>query len=210
MPQLCPLCHERGEIFYENKEQLFYNCSNCYGIFRAQESRLDPALEKRRYELHNNDIDDVKYQNFVSPITTAILRNNSSQHFGLDFGAGTGPVISKVLNDNQYKIDQYDPYFHNKISLLGKKYDYIVCCEVMEHFYDPEKEFDLLHKLLLPKGALYCMTELYNDSIEFSTWYYKNDPTHVFLYRKETLDWIKFKFCFAKVSIENRLIILFK
>ena len=210
MPQRCPLCHENGEIFYQNKEQLFYNCINCYGIFMARESRLGPALEKQRYELHNNDINDAKYQNFVTPITAAILRNNTTQHSGLDFGAGTGPVISKVLKDNHYKIEMYDPFFHNKTSLLNKKYDYIACCEVMEHFYNPEKEFEMLHNLLLPKGVLYCMTELYKDTIDFSTWHYKNDPTHVFLYRKETLDWIKSKFGFRKVHIENRLIKLFK
>ena len=71
----------------------------------------------------------------------SLLWDFTSKHTGLDFGAGTGPVISKVLKDNEYKIKQFDPFFHNYPELLKEKYDYIVCCEVMEHFYDPAKEF---------------------------------------------------------------------
>jgi len=55
-------------------------------------------------------------------------------------------------------------------------------------------------------AKLYCMTELYDESIDFSTWYYKNDPTHVFFYQLETLQWIKQEFNFIDVSVKNRLI----
>jgi hypothetical protein len=50
------------------------------------------------------------------------------------------------------------------------------------------------------------MTHLYDPSIEFNSWYYKNDPTHVFIYQKETIEWIKQRFNFSSVAIEGRLI----
>ncbi|MCK4538896.1 MAG: methyltransferase domain-containing protein [Candidatus Krumholzibacteria bacterium] len=206
MTDLCPLCKSPGAVFYRNDKQLYYHCDNCFGIFLDETLRLDREAEKARYREHNNDIDDKKYQKFVSPISSAIMRDFSSGDRGLDFGAGTGPVISRILKDNQFLIEQYDPFFHDYPDRLNEKYDYIACCEVVEHFHDPHKEFKLLKKLLLPEGKLYCMTELYNESIDFSNWYYKNDPTHVFFYQKKTIHWIKEKFEFRDVTIEGRLI----
>jgi len=209
MSQQCPLCTAPSHIFYENKNQLFYQCDNCEGIFINKNLRLKSKEEKTRYETHNNDVFDERYQKFVSPITKAILDNFSEDNSGLDFGAGTGPVISKILKDNNFNIKQYDPFFHKNPELLVQKYDYIACCEVIEHFYDPTKEFALLKKLLIKGGRLYCMTELYDQNIDFSKWYYKNDPTHVFIYHKRTIDWINNKFGFSNVKINGRLITFF-
>ena len=146
------------------------------------------------------------YQKFVSPITSAILRDYSQNDKGLDFGAGTGPVVSKILNDNKYSINQYDPFFHNYPDLLEKKYNYIACCEVIEHLYHPKKEFLMLKNLLAQGGRLYIMTSLYDDSINFKTWNYKDDCTHVFIYQKETLLWIKEELGFSTLTIAGRLI----
>ena len=202
----CPLCQSQSVVFYQQIKQLFLQCTNCKGIFVDQS--LLPSLleEKTRYETHNNDVNDLGYQKFVSPITSAIIANHNENDIGLDFGAGTGPVISKVLGDNNYQIKQYDPIFFKSPDLLETKYNYIACCEVIEHFHSPLIEFKLLKSLLKPVGKLYCMTHLYDEKIDFSNWYYKNDPTHVFIYQIETLDWIKSRFKFRIVIVDNRLI----
>ena len=155
---------------------------------------------------HNNDVDDIGYQQFVSPITSAVMNDYSSEHKGLDFGAGTGPVISKVLTDNQFNIKAYDPFFHNHSQLLNETYDFIACCEVIEHFYAPSKEFSLLKSLLKPNGRLYCMTDIYHENIDFHDWYYKNDPTHVFFYQQQSFVYIKEEYGFSDVFIDGRLI----
>ncbi len=170
---------------------------------------LSQGKEKEHYDLHQNDINDHAYQNFVSPIVNGVLETYSSTHKGLDFGAGSGPVITHLLVNNEYDIVAYDPYFCSDKKLLEKRYDYIVCCEVMEHFYNPAKEFGLLKSLLLPNGTLYCKTKLYNPTINFTTWWYKNDPTHVFFYSNNTLLWIKNQYKFESVTI-NDAIITFK
>lgn len=168
--------------------------------------RPDLKEEKMRYEEHINDTENTGYQNFVSPITKSVLANFSPENKGLDFGAGTGPVISKILNNNNFSIVQYDPFFYNNPKLLNNTYDYIVCCEVMEHFYHPKKEFELLKELLQPNGKLYCMTDLWDESIDFHKWYYKNDLTHVFIYHKKTIEWIKRNIGFSEVTVKDRLI----
>jgi hypothetical protein len=203
----CPLCKsESNELIYTNKRR-FFQCQNCFAIFNDPDSRLTESEEKKHYSQHNNDVEDKGYQKFVSPITSAILNNFTTNDTGLDFGAGTGPVISKILKDNAFSIEQYDPFFHNHPHLLDKKYNYIACCEVIEHFHDPKKEFDLLRKLLHDNGKLYCMTDIYDESIDFEKWYYKNDPTHVFLYHRKTIQWIKEEYGFSDVTIEGRMII---
>ncbi|MFC1565999.1 class I SAM-dependent methyltransferase [Candidatus Neomarinimicrobiota bacterium] len=193
-------------VFYKSKKQLYHQCNNCCGIFVDKKLIPDRETEILRYKKHHNDIENEGYQKFVSPITSAILRDFNQKHKGLDFGAGTGPIISKILKDNDFQIMQYDPFFHNHQHLLEEKYDYIAACEVIEHFHDPKKEFSLLKKLLLQNGKLYCMTNMYSESIDFHNWDYKNDLTHVFIYHKQTIHWIKEEFGFLDVTIKDRLI----
>lgn len=206
----CPLCTNSGTVFYTFNTSLYFQCTNCSGIYMDEKLRPDQKEEKIRYEEHFNDVENLGYQNFVSPITNAVLENFNKSDKGLDFGSGTGPVISKILNDNDYSIVQYDPFFHNFPEILSDRYNYIVCCEVMEHFYHPKKEFELLYQLLLPHGKLYCMTDLWDETIDFHQWYYKNDQTHVFIYTKETVQWIQKNLGFTKVIIDGRLLTFYK
>lgn len=206
MTHICPLCKNNAQSYYQDKDINYYRCKICDAVFEDENHRPQSSAEKLRYEIHENDVEDLNYQKFVSPITSSVLKDFTSYSKGLDFGAGTGPVISKVLNDNGYTITEYDPYFHNYPERLQQKYDYVTSSEVIEHFYDPYKEFKLLKGLLKPKAKLYCMTDIYDDSIDFGSWYYKNDPTHVFFYTKKTFEWIKNEFGFLDVKVDRRLI----
>ena len=210
MKNLCPLCQSRGKQFYSFKTRLYNKCIHCKGIFVDRSLVPDPDAEKKRYLEHINDVEDSGYQKFVLPITSAILKQYTPAHKGLDFGAGTGPVISKLLKDKDYTVQLYDPFFHKNTELLKNTYDYIVCCEVIEHFHHPFDEFQLLKKLLKTKGKLFCMTNIYNQNIDFHTWHYKNDPTHVFIYQKPTLYWIQKEVGFSDLSIDDRLIVFQK
>lgn len=207
MPQTCPLCKQKASHFYTHKNRIFHQCNNCRGVFLEPTFFISSNEEEKRYRQHNNDVEDSNYQKFVSPITSAILNDFSVGDMGLDFGAGTGPVISKVLNDSGFEIVQYDPFFHQNPEPLKQTYDYIACCEVMEHFHNPYKEFKLLKGLLKPNGKLYCMTNIYNKSIDFDAWYYKNDPTHVFMYQEETIHYLANEFNFSNVEITGGLIV---
>ena len=139
MKAKCPLCLSLSDIFFQG-DSSYYRCENCHGIFQSKSDNINKESEKKVYEQHQNDVNDKGYQKFVSPITDTILKDFTKNSKGLDFGAGTGPVLSKVLQDNDYFIKQYDPYFHDYPKLLEEKYDYIGSCEVIEHFYNPYKE----------------------------------------------------------------------
>ena len=205
--QNCPLCNSFSTLFCEKPKHLFYKCTNCEGIFRPKHTFLTAEAEKEHYEKHNNDVFDERYQAFVSPIVNAVLHDFSPEAKGLDFGSGTGPVIAKMLTDKGYQVQNYDLFFANEPSLLQEKYDYVSCCEVMEHFHHPYQEFELLKNLLLPNGKLYCKTAVYYHQKPFENWYYKDDFTHVFIYQPKTLEWIKSEFHFSNLIIKEKLIV---
>jgi SAM-dependent methyltransferase len=209
---LCPLCEHQADLFCKigQKGRFYYKCSNCQSVFLIPEKYVDHSSEKARYEEHNNDVEDSRYQKFVSPITVAIQNQFSINAKGLDYGCGTGPVASFVLERAGFReVALYDPFFQPNEGNLSKTYDYIICCEVMEHFYDPKEEFSRLRSLLKPLGKLFCKTSILKSKSspeEFSNWWYNNDPTHVFFYTVETLEYISKHFGFKEVKIETKLI----
>ncbi len=206
----CSLCSETLNHFSESRKKTYLICENCGGIQMDSKNFISREKEKARYELHNNDTSDLKYQAFVTPIVDYISDNFKPNDKGLDFGAGTGPVITELLMKHNYSINLYDPLFWDNKEVLNHKYDYIFACEVIEHFHNPKREFDLLYSLLKPQGQLIIMTYLYNDSIDFSNWFYKNDETHVFFYTKKTLNYLKSFYKYQELLVDQRLIVLKK
>ena len=206
----CGLCGSETTVFSTIKKRIYYHCNHCDGISLHQDFFLSKEQEKERYQAHNNDLADPGYQNFVSPIVHAVVQDYKKTDTGLDFGSGSAPIVASMLQEKTYNITTYDPFFDPKTHVLDNTYNYITCCEVMEHFYYPKKEFALLYSLLKEKGSLYCKTYLYDPSIDFDTWWYKNDNTHVFFYTKKTLDWIKNHFNFSQVNSTATLIVFKK
>ncbi|PVW14599.1 methyltransferase domain-containing protein [Marixanthomonas spongiae] len=205
---ICPLCKNGANtVYHKGKQGLFYRCNTCGIIHKATTDYPSKVSEKARYLTHNNDVTDTRYQNFVSPIVNSVVTDFPPTAKGLDFGAGTGPVITKMLSGKGYAVTLYDTFFHPNKQALQHSYNFIVCCEVMEHFHHPNKEFLLLKKLLKPRGKLYCMTELFSSEINFGKWYYKNDETHVVFYSEKTTKWMQRFFNFSEVKIDGRLIV---
>lgn len=205
MSESCRLCGSEAQFFYEDTQK-YFRCPKCKSVFVAKADLPNQESEIERYELHTTEIDE-GYKKFVSPITKSIVNDFSKDAKGLDFGCGRSRVIATVLNEKHYKIENYDPFFANNPELLKAKYNYISSCEVIEHFYEPHKEFSLLRSLLTQDAKLYLMTDIYDDSIDFASWYYKNDPTHVFFYTKESLEWIAKEFGINITKCDQRLII---
>jgi SAM-dependent methyltransferase len=204
----CTLCETPLENQIDDK---FMFCQNCNSYIMHKNFWLQDQEEKARYDLHNNDIMDLGYINFVSPITNAILNDFAPSHFGLDYGCGPGPAITHVLRQSGYTVQLYDPYFHPDLDYLNLTYDYIFSCEVFEHFYKPKQEIEKLIGLLKPGGKLYIMTHLFDVQIhDFPNWYYKKDPTHVFIYTEQTMRFIAQHYQLVLEKIEGRLIVFGK
>lgn len=210
MSNPCRLCSGKTASFFKEVNREFVVCKTCEGIQLLPEYFISAKAEEDRYLTHNNDVEDVRYQNFVSPITSGVYKDFTTKNIGLDYGCGTGPVAATELEKKGYTVKLYDPFFYPDPAVLKKTYDFIICCEVMEHFYQPKQEFSKLSELLIPGGKIYCKTSLYSEEIDFKTWYYKNDPTHVFFYTEKSLKWIMENFKFSKVEVFPKLIVFNK
>lgn len=200
--EICRLCGNKSLPFYKAE---FYQCSSCNGISRNSSSLPSPEKEKLRYDQHKNSPDD-GYSDFISPLLNYVRRNISKEKKGLDFGCGPKSILTQTLSESHYLIEKYDPFYENNLSLLQQKFDFIAACEVVEHFHHPAMEFRKLKAMLLNKGELLLMTHLFDHSINFDKWYYKNDFTHVFFYTKESFEWIKNHYNFSELEINGRFI----
>lgn len=208
--EVCRLCHHEMAYFSTTRKRDYYRCPQCDSIQLKSSYILNQSNEKARYDTHQNDVHDPRYQAFVSPITNYILSSYSSKEKGLDFGAGPGPVIATQLKEKQYNITLFDPYYHNNQVALNRLYDYIFACEVIEHFNEPLETFRTLDRITKTNGDWVFMTWIYEDTIDFSSWQYKNDETHVIFYSKKTLEYLKSKFAFQSLIIKDRLVIFKK
>ncbi len=203
----CSLCFGKAEYFFADKKRSYARCVSCCAVLVPSEYFISEAAEKARYDFHNNDSKNEGYLKYIQPIVSEVLNSYSPAALGLDFGSGPNSGVSFLLKNAGFMVDSYDPFFDNNQSKLQQKYDYVIACEVIEHFKQPAKEFELLSSLLKPNGKLILMTRIFTHEIDFSAWFYKNDATHVFFYAPETFEKIADTFNFNLIKIENRLIV---
>jgi len=206
MKSTCPLCQGEASDFFQNTQHSFSLCSICSGIFRDRDQFLSLEDEKKRYLNHISCIVDTGYYEFIRPVIDEVANNFKKDSLGLDYGCGHTPVLSRHLVKEGFKVLEYDRIFFNNASILKEPYDFIISCEVIEHFFDPYREFKQQFNMLASDGKLICKTHPYAKEIDFASWYYKNDPSHVFIYQNETFEWIGEKFQLKNVKINDRVI----
>lgn len=203
----CPLCSAVGtatdsfvssdspaaqaaKLFSCDKQRAYYCCERCQLISIAPCQRLDWGAQKAIYDLHQNSSDDPGYRRFLSRLANPLLELASPDWRILDFGCGPGPTLSVMLEEQGLKVALYDPIYHNKPELLTASYDCITASEVFEHLAHPGAEIKHLVNRL-NKGAYLCvMTKLWRDKAAFQHWHYKNDPTHISFYHRDTFEFI--------------------
>jgi len=206
----CPLCSSSSvSLIHQEGPRSYFACAQCGLRFLDPASRLPPEQERARYLTHNNDIADPRYREFVRPLYEKVSEHVRLGATGLDFGSGTGPVLADMLCRAGYELRLFDPFFRPDTKTLRQTYEFIVACEVMEHVFDPAGEFRRLRQMLCSGGLLGVMTLLLDEEIDFATWYYRRDPTHVVFYSRATFLWIERVHGFSRVSFpSNRIVLL--
>ncbi len=208
----CPLCLAGGTRFFcADRRRPYHRCIRCDLVFVPPTHHLDPAAEKRRYDLHRNDPGDAGYRAFLERLARPLLARLPPGARGLDYGSGPQPVLSQMLAAAGHHMRQYDPYYAPHPRVLEERYDFLVCCETMEHFAAPAREWRRFLELVRPGGWLGVMTRLRDSAVPaaragsgpsgatdsegaaaraFLDWYYKNDPTHVAFYSRATFRYL--------------------
>lgn len=207
----CSLCESKGLVFFLEKKGLRYHqCSECELIQLDSESILTEAQEKKTYERHKNSSLDPRYREFLSQLFLPLRERVKTSSYGLDFGCGPGPTLSVMFEECGHQMEVYDKYFFENESVYSKHYDFITATEVFEHLISPKDSLEKLFKCLKNEGYLGVMTSLYDPSINFKNWYYRNDPTHIRFYTEKTFQWIADKFNCSLEILGQRVCILKK
>ncbi len=191
----CPLCGTGGAAaFARVGGDRYHRCDRCALVFLDPAAHLDAARERARYETHENDAADPGYRAFLDRLAVPLAARLDLGARGLDYGSGPGPTLSVMLGERGFPTAVYDPFFAPDEEVLRATYDFVTCTETAEHFFEPAVEFERFDALLRPGGWLGLMTGLFTEDIDFETWWYVRDPTHVAFYAPETLRWIAGRF----------------
>ena len=210
---ICPLCKNKDltlyceSLSYKKTMESFYSCQSCGLISKNQDMILSSQEESKRYQEHNNDPTDPGYQNFLLKAVNPLHQRLPSRSTGLDFGCGPGPTVSILMKELGHNVFNYDPYFFPDQTLLETKYDFVISTEVFEHMSSPHNELIKIKSMLKDNGLLCIMTQIYDESIDFSSWWYKNDPTHIVFYQESTFEWIASYFELSLIYLENNIVI---
>lgn len=195
MIEPCPLCGSDGATLLHkggkgSGYRDFLHCAVCDLVFVPRSQQLDPEAQRARYLQHNNDVDDLAYRAFLGRLYYALKLHLTPGASGLDYGAGPGPALQRMMLDDGFDARIYDLYFHPDESALAQTYDFITCTETAEHFADPMREFARLDALLRPGGWLGVMTGMLPDWDAFPAWHYHRDPTHINFFSRLTMRWL--------------------
>lgn len=104
----------------------------------------------------------------------------------------------------------YDHFYAPDTQPLECSYDFITASEVVEHLHQPGCELERLWSCLKPNGWLGIMTKRVIDQQAFTTWHYKNDPTHVCFFSVETFEWLAKRWGATLIFPEKDVVLLKK
>lgn len=190
-PSQCPLCFGRNSSDYgHDKFREFLHCGDCSLVFVPPQFHLTEQQEKAEYDLHRNDPQDSGYRNFLARLFEPLRQRLAAQAVGLDFGCGPGPTLSLMFAEAGFAVEIYDKFYADNPQRLQQNYDFICASEVVEHLRQPRQELDRLYGLLNDSGILGVMTKLVTGKEAFATWHYKNDPSHICFFSRETFAWL--------------------
>ena len=203
----CPLCHSNGaESSYEN-DPSYLVCGHCFLIFLRPERRLRREAEKQFYALHENH--GTPYLNYLLKLARPVVARVAKGAKGLDFGCGPTEGMRELLSPLGFSVDSYDPFFFPRV--LPKNHcNFALCSEAAEHFFQPDMEFAALHASLKKGAILGVSSQLWEGQGAFRDWYYRRDPTHVSIYRPETVRWIAKRFGWELLELSSPLWVLRK
>jgi hypothetical protein len=187
----CPLCRAQAvsEFLSDNRRD-HLRCGVCSLVFVPAAQHLSTDDEKKRYDLHRNATGDAGYRRFLSRLFLPLQQRLAPGSSGLDFGSGPAPTLSRMFEEAGHSMTLYDLYYEQVLAALDKQYDFISASEVAEHLREPRKELDRLWACLKRGGWLGIMTKFSPDRAAFSLWYYKDDPTHICFFSRDTVAWL--------------------
>ena len=207
----CPLCFSvKTGVHDQDKIRAYLLCANCKLVFVPSTHQLSATAEKKVYDQHRNSAEDLAYRKFLSRLMTPMLSYLPTKARGLDFGCGSGPTLSVMLEERGFEMAIYDPYYFHQPEVLARQYDFITATEVVEHLARPAQVFEQLFRMLKLGGVLGLMTRMIPSLNRFSSWYYTLDPTHIAFYAEESFRYLADHYGYQVEFIGPEVIIFYQ
>jgi len=188
--RICPLCEAgHAALFYRDGRD-YFRCHACELVFVLPHAFLSRDQEKATYDHHQNSPDDPQYRRFLDRLFSPLSRRLAPGSRGLDFGSGPGPTLSIMFEEAGHSMAIYDPFYAPGTAPLQQEYHFVAASEVVEHLHHPRRDLERIWACLKSGGVLGIMTKRRIDDRDFSTWHYKNDPTHVCFFSMDTFRWL--------------------
>ena len=185
--KICTVCKNNKIEFFLNVEGLdYWQCALCKATMLDSIKFISSNKEKKHYLKHNNEINDTRYRIFLSNLIEPLKDKISIDDMGLDYGCGYAPALADILKKDGFNVELYDPFFFKNENIFFRKFNFITCSEVVEHFFKPYEEFNKIDSLLATNSWLAIMTSFMTEDYLFKNWHYRRDPTHVVFYKKIT------------------------
>jgi len=186
----CHICSQSTSKFIDEQTQMiYYHCIECQYIFKSPDSYQDFEAQKERYNLHENNDQDVHYQAYFQRFLDFVLPLVVKPKSALDFGCGRTSLLATLLEKEGITCDYYDPIYYPNTLKHKKKYDLIVSTEVFEHLHQPRVVFSDLIERLHEGGYLAIQTQFHTNELpHFKTWYYHRDSTHIVFFTPKTFE----------------------
>ncbi len=210
MPPSCPLCQNQtgAQAVAGPDKREFWHCAHCQLIYVSPNHYPSFQVEKKRYQAHQNTIDDIGYVQFLEQAIAPTLPFLKPNQTGLDYGCGPNPTLSRLVQQHGWKCDDYDPIFVPEMP--SQPYDFMFATECIEHFFYPMHDFKRMKQWLKPHGTLTMLTGMWQSLEQFSTWSYARDFTHVCFYHANTMTYIANQMGFTILINDGKRICMFQ
>ena len=144
----------------------------------------DKALYERRYnELYlNPNFHDLPVRNWMKKFhpkaCSSILELGAGMGANIIYLAKLGHTVDGVeiaqnaVDAFHRKLEKEPPHFQDRVSLVQgwiedfepkRLYDYVLCCEVLEHVIDPVEILKAVKRCLKPDGEAYVTAPTFRD-----------------------------------------------
>lgn len=190
MSHVCPLCASDNYYDFSCRDKPYSRCQSCDFVWLQRDHLLSEAAEKAIYDIHQNQLDDPGYRQFLSRSLNQVIEHITPPAQGLDFGCGPGPALIKMAEELGYEMQAYDKFYADQPEVLSQTYDFITCTEVVEHLANPLPILDQLWSITRPGGLLVIQTKRVLDDSRFCDWHYRNDPTHISFFGEASFRWL--------------------
>ena len=113
---------------------------------------VEEQIDFVRAKAHLKPLDLLDVGAGLSPYKGMILSKNIN-YFSQDFSAYQPNINLKGFQENSWDYPKHD-YICDILEIsTEKKYDILLCTEVLEHLPDPRRSFEVLVSLLNPGGT---------------------------------------------------------